>query len=766
MLLKKMFREFFKSKGQFISIILLAFLGVFVYSGLSAMGYGLRACYTDYYEETNFSDYWVYGKGFSEEDVRNVKSISGVSDVQRNITLDTAVSGKESKTITLNILEQNTVNTPKVMEGEPVDLSNSDSIWINQNYAEKNNISTGDSIKLEYGSISLEFTVKGIVLAPEYIYYVASDAIYPDFENLGYAFCSAERLKEEGLSNFVKYNKLTVVSDIEDKDIFEEQISEKLDGGYAVIINRDDFASHNMIAGEFDEARSMSVIFPVIFALIALLTIIITMQRLIKTQRTQIGTLKALGFSNKKIILHYISYGFFTSVIGALLGLVTGPAVMPAMFWSSYKTAYVMPEWKGEFQFSSFAIAVAFIIFCTFSVYFACRKILSENASQELRPEVPPVAKHHVFLNSKWWKKRSFYTQWNLRNLMNSKLKLIIGILGTMSSMGILVSAFLTNDSFAFMKKWMYEDISKYKYQVFFSEDASDEQKQIVIEEINGESMMTGSIVIQKDKNSEKKTSNITVVENGDSDLYSLVDHELNKMSIGDDDFVISEQLADVMGIENGDTVRWHLYSDEEWIESKVTALNRVPMGQGIWLTKNALEKTYIEYNGNIAVTNDDLYDYESDYVSKIYNQDDIHEAWDKGMLALNLMIYMLILSALLLAIVVLYNIGAFSFMESSKEFAQLRVLGFRNKDIRKILVVQNIWLSVFGIIIGIPLGYAILRIVTESAGEDYDFVLSLSPVALVVSAIITLFVGLAVTFMFSKKIKHMNLIEECKGNE
>lgn len=766
MLLKKMFRDFLKNKGQFISIILLAFLGVFVYAGVSAMGYGLKASYTSYYDETNFSDYWIYGKDFSADDVEKLKQADSISDAQRRVTIDMDVNGSDSKTVKVNFLEENKINTPKIMDGADFDIDSNDGIWLDKRFAEKNDYNIGDKIKLRYNGVDTELDIKGLVYGSEYIYFVADDAIYPDFENLGYAFCSVNVLDKAGVSELVPFNQIVLKSDEDNKDEMEKVVSEKLDGGYAIIIDRKDFASHNMIEGEFDEAKSMSTIFPVVFALVALLTILITMKRLIKVQRTQIGTLKALGFSNKKILLHYVSYGFFTSLIGAVLGVVLGPVTLPSMFWPSYKMAYTLPEWKGEFQTSSLIIAVIFVVFCTGAVYLACHKILKESASQALRPEAPSKFKQYKFMNSNWWKKRSFYTQWNVRSFMRSKLKLLIGILGTAGCMGLLVSAFLCNDSFDYMKKWMYDDISKYDYQVFFDKAAGEDQKNSALVEIDGESMMTDSIVIRKDPSSDKKTSKITVVENGESDLYCLVDHKLDTVKLADSDFAISEQLAKVLGVEKGDTVQWHLYTDEVWVDSKITVLNRVPMGQGIWMTKEYLENAGVEYDYNIGMTNKDISSNSNDSITKVYNRDDILEAWDKGLTALNLMIYLLIIAAIVLAIVVLYNIGAFSFMESSKEFAQLRIIGFQNKDIKKILIVQNLWLSGVGIVIGIPLGYALLKAITSSVGEDYDFVLSISPIAVLISAAITAITGLVVTLMFSKKIKKMNFVEECKANE
>lgn len=767
MLRRKMLREIGKSKMQFFSIILLAFLGVFVYAGVSAMGYGLKESYETFFEQADYADYWIYGAMYNEEDVQRISDIDIVKKAERKLVVSTELEGDSSKTIELNVLDENKVSLPILAEGMDFDLDSRDGIWLDKRFADANKYVVGDTVSLVYEDVTMDFVIKGTIYHPEYMYFVEDDAIYPDFEKMGFAYCPEKAVKDTELLNKVFYSTIILTSDSEDKDLLEDKIDKALDGKYAIILKRDEFVNYTMVTGEFDEAKSMCIIFPIVFAVVSLLTIVITMRRMIHKQRTLIGTFKALGFSNGVILRHYLEYGFWTSFIGGLLGIILGPKTLPAMFWPSYQTTYTLPEWKADFQELSLVIAISFVIFCTLSVYIACKGILKENAAQALRPETPKIPKSGFLANTKWWKKRSFYTQWAMRDLSRSKLKTFMGIVGTLGCMALLVCAFLCNDSINNLKEYNYNKIIDYDYEAYINKTLSKEEVQKAVDDIDGETLLQSSIVVKASEDTnDKKTVVVTVLENGASELYHVLDSHWNRMELHEGEIAVSQQLAKTLGIKEGDKIYWHLYTEEEWIESEVAVLNRVPMGQGIWMTKETYEECGYDYVPVIAMTDKDISSYAGEDFTRVYGQDEMIEAWNKGMLAMTLLVALLMFAAVLLAFVVLYNIGLFSFMESQKEFALLRVTGFKTKHVCKILRSQNMWLAFIGVILGIPVGYAMMLGIVQNLGDDYDFALAVKPLSVVISMFITLVVAYLVSTFFSKKIKKLDLVEESKAVE
>ena len=767
MLRQKMIREIGKNKMQFFSIILLAFLGVFVYAGVSAMGYGLKESYESYFAESNYANYWIYGAMYDEEDVEKVADIEEVKEAERKLVVSTELKGNNTKSIELNVLDENKVSLPVLAEGEEFDLASKDGVWLDKRFADANKYKVGDSLSLIYENVTMDFVIKGTIYNPEYMYFVEDDAIYPDFEKMGFAYCPENAVKESELLNKAFYSVIIMTSDCEDKDFIEDKIDEALDGKYAIILQRDEFVNCTMVTGEFDSAKAMCIIFPIVFAVVSLLTIVITMRRMIRKQRTLIGTFKALGFKNGVILKHYLEYGFWTSFIGGALGVFCGPNTLPAMFWPSYQTTYTLPEWKADFQPLSVVIAIAFVVFCTLSVYVACKGILTENAAQALRPETPKLPKASRLANTRWWKKRSFYTQWAIRDLSRSKLKTFMGVVGTLGCMALLVCAFLCNDSINSLKEANYSKIIDYDYEAYINKTIAKEDVQKAVEEVDGETLLQNSIVIKASEDTnDKKTVVVTVLENGASDLYHVLDTEWNTMELKDGQVAVSQQLANTLGVAVGDKVYWHLYTEDEWIESEVAVLNRVPMGQGIWMTKKTYEECGYEYIPMIAMTDKDISAYAGNAFTRVYGLDEMIKAWDSGMLAMTLLVILLIIAAIILVFIVLYNIGLFSFMESQKEFALLRVTGFKTKHVCKILRTQNMWLALVGVIIGIPVGYAMMVGIVQNLGDDYDFALTVQPISVVISMTITLVVAYLVSIFFSKKIKKLDLVQESKAVE
>ena len=249
------------------------------------------------------------------------------------------------------------------------------------------------------------------------------------------------------------------------------------------------------------------------------------------------------------------------------------------------------------------------------------------------------------------------------------------------------------------------------------------------------------------------------------TDLVTPTDYDWNRIKIEDDEVSVSQKMADMLGIGIGDTVKWHIMGSDKWIKTKIDKIHSDPTSQGFIMSADKLEDLDLNYTPTSVVT--------EEHVTKNYTAikttnslKDMTSSWDELTEAMWLLIYILIFFASLLAVVVLYNLGLLSFTEIEREIATLKVLGFKTNALRKLLLTQNLWFTTIGYLLGIPVGYYILKVMWESSGDSFYILPSISLMNLVITAAITFSLSILVNLMFSRKIKKLDMVESLKSAE
>ena len=179
---------------------------------------------------------------------------------------------------------------------------------------------------------------------------------------------------------------MLVKYDSSDKE-FKEKLDDSVD--YLSFTKKEDHLSVSKFANEMTQHKMIGDVFPIVFILVTFLTLLTTMTRIVTNQRTQIGILKAVGFKNSTIILHYLAYAFFPVLFGSVLGLITGPMIIPQMFYPTMSTMYSMPAWHPGFDMSFVYIAILLVVLSVLVTYWACRRISKENPANTMRPKAP-----------------------------------------------------------------------------------------------------------------------------------------------------------------------------------------------------------------------------------------------------------------------------------------------------------------------------------------------------------------------------------------
>jgi putative ABC transport system permease protein len=226
--------------------------------------------------------------------------------------------------------------------------------------------------------------------------------------------------------------------------------------------------------------------------------------------------------------------------------------------------------------------------------------------------------------------------------------------------------------------------------------------------------------------------------------------------------------MAEVLGLEIGDKVRWHVVGDPKWIDSEISETYTIPFGQGLIMSPKTFDKEGgddYNYSTNVILTKKNV---NKNYtgVSSITTREDIQKGWNTMTDALDMMVSVLTTFAVVLAVVVLYNLGLLSFTEIQRELATLKVLGFNSKSLRRLLLTQNLWFSTIGFILAIPGAYVLMGIMMGSTGDDYFFPINIYLWNFVLSFLITFGLSVLVNLAFARKIKRVNMVESLKSNE
>ena len=734
----------------------MAFLGVFVFTGISSEYTGLEANIDHYYDETNMADGWIYSPYLNDLFLYQVDVLGATTQMERQLVVDSAADFENEPEITLHFVENNTISKFYLLEGKPLDINDSDGVWLDKSFAEANGLNVGDRISFESNGYIIDKEIKGLGYSPEYVYHSSPDSIIPDYSKIGFAYMSYKAFPEDT----VPYNVLNVKFD-GSPDTYSKLLDYRLNGYYSTYVKQSDHPSVYQFSEEITKHKMMANIFPIVFIIVAMLILLTTMTRVIAHQRTQIGTLKANGFKNITLTIHYISYGFWLVLSGSILGLILGPMILPKIFYPTMIKSYKLPFWDTSGNMTFIYLIVVMAIFSLGVSYHAISSISNEKPSDAIKPKVPKASTSGVIERLNIWKKLSFNFRWNYRDAKRNKLRSIMTIIGVMGCSALLIGAFGLYDGLNDVKEWEYGQINHYESKLIIDNGASTSQVDAAASAVNGDKVMDASIELES--NETKKLGTLQVLN--DTDLITPTDNDKNRIEIGNDEVSISQKMADTLNVGIGDTVKWHVMGSDKWVKTKIDKIHACPISQGLIMSPDKLNELGLNYTPTNIIT--------SEHVNKTYDGikttttlDHIEKDWNEISQTLWLYIYILSFFACVLAVIVLYNLGLMSFTEIEREIATLKVLGFKSRFLRKLLLTQNLIFTGIGFVLGVPLGIYILFLIWNSSGTSFYVILSLTITNILLSAVITFSLSILVNLMFSNKIKKLDMVESLKASE
>lgn len=600
-----------------------------------------------------------------------------------------------------------------------------------------------------------------------------------------------EKKLEDGEEEYEKQRKEADEKFAEAKDEIDES-EKKLDDVAEpewYVFTRDDNVGYSTFSQNADRLDAVASVFPVFFLLVAVLVCVTTMTRLIEEKRTEIGTFKALGYSNASIIAKFVFYSLIAGVSGGLIGTVIGVLTMPFIIYNAYKIMYYIGDITLVLNVPSIILGLGAAILCTTAVsIIVCRKTLVHKPASIMRPKAPKAGKR-IFLEhiTPLWSHMNFTSKLTARNLLRYKSRLCMTVIGVAGCCALIVAAFGLLNSFDPLTNDQFDSIFKYDAVIVPKNGGTAQELEYLNNMVDTHDNITDHMLVLSedvtmDTGSKHKDDGTTlvVVENP-SQLDSIISlHDRitkEKLSLSDSGVMINEKLAKELSLNVGDKIT--LNSDSGTAEVTVDGIYEQYINNYIYMTPALYKSLYgkdVKYNMLDAVMSDKSEKAEQSFSSHCladsriaavtYIASSINDF--KNMLnSLNMVVMVMIICAAALAFVVLYNLTNINIAERVREIATFKVLGFYNKETSAFIFIENIVLTLLGIFAGMFLGIFLTEFIVSTVEvNNVMFGRDVYITSYLYAGGLTMLFSLLVLFVMSFKIKAVNMVESLKSVE
>lgn len=801
-MVKDTIREIRKSLGRFISLFAICFIGVAFFAGITASSKDMKHSSDSYYDEYNLCDIELMSdKGFSEDNIKSIRDTKGINGVFASHRMDavTSFDGIQSTMRIMTVPDGNYdtdcsdyINRLRIKEGRLPEAE--DECVIRYSQTASTQFQIGDVITLSSGTDydiglqlkSAEYKVVGIVYSPYYVSYdIGSSDVGSGRVNYVmyiYDSCFRYNIYTDVFATVDGAKELDCYTD-EYKDIVKNVTDSLNDDWY--ILDRDSIYSFKDYESSADRMENIALIFPLFFIIVAGLCCLTTMTRMVDEQRQTIGTYKALGYSKTSIAMKYIMYSITASLTGGILGCIFGLKVFPYIIYNCWNIIYYLPDiqYASHYLLSVTAVAcmTGAIVIATI---WACINELAEVPSALLRPKPPKNGKKILLENIGFiWKRLNFSAKVTTRNIFRYKKRFYMTVAGVAGGCALMYAGFAIKDSISALIVKQFEQIQKSDITIMYDGDNTAERIADNDKITDSISLYQNTVTVSADNNGEsveKENIYINVVDDSVKfqNYITLRKRNTNKTyQLDDDGICITEKLAKDLNVKTGDYV--YINDDDKIQAFKVSHVVEMYTNNYIYMTTGLYNKVYDSkpsFNCMYAKITD-----KSDDIQNTLGRELLDIKGVEGVLfstsniskfndmisTMNLVTYILIISAAALSFVVLYNLTNVNVSERIREIATIKVLGFYDKEVESYVYRENIIITFIGAFVGLFLGMALHNYIMHTIEMDnVMFGNAVTPSTFILSYVITVLFSFVVNFAMNNKLKKIPMVESLKAVE
>lgn len=808
-LMKDSLKEIKNTHKRFLSILLMAFLGVGFFAGIQATSPDMINTVDKYYKDQQVYDIQIMSTvGLKDSDIQEVSKINGVEKAIGTYETDGKIEIGE-KEIVAKVLCLEDMNTPKLLEGRlPQSI---DECVVEENFLTFNNKKIGDTIELNiaksknYNGEEIDYLkqnklkIVGTVQSPVYISKDRGNSKLGAGKVNYYMYIDKENINAKDI-----YTNLYVkVKDADkyttSKDQYKETVQNvkneidqikgsKIKKPTWYILDRESNSGYVSFIQDSESIENIGKVFPAVFFIVATLISLTSMTRMVEEERTQIGTLKALGYNKIQIASKYIIYASLACIIGGFLGMCIGFVILPTIIWKMYMMMYQMTDVVLEFNWLYGGIGLCLILVCIVgATIYSIQKELQETPATLMRPKAPKMGKRVLLEKIPFiWKRLSFSRKVTVRNIFRYKKRVLMTIIGIMGCTSLILAGFGLKDSISAIMPSQYGRVFNYDMQINLKDGLTDDQIKNYMEKLAkrddvvkvAETYLTSTTV--ENGSLDEDAQIIVPKENeGLKDLITIYDKKTKQpINLNNDEICLTDKAAQLLNVSVGDTVKLK-DSDGNVVEAKIGNIVGNYINHYVYMSKELYQKIYkTDYKTNVILLKDNNLSVEQvenlskefmeeNEVSSVSAMSTLTEMINNMLKSLNFVVIVLIVTAGMLAFVVLYNLSNINISERIRELATIKVLGFYDKEVYNYISRETVILTIIGILLGLVGGYFLnYFIITTCEINMLRFVKVIHPISYIYSACITVGFTLIVNVVTYFALKKIDMIESLKSVE
>lgn len=786
-LIKKTSREIKHSKGQFIALLTIVSIAVAFMVCMGTVFKNLNDSKESYYRDYNICDYQANVFNFPKDKLyelklndQNIKEVEGKIIGETQIEIDT-------KNITLRVVsylgqkKENIINEIYMVEGNYFTKNGERECIVEEQFYKAHNLSIGDSLKISVNGTEYSLKIIGVGKTPEYVYPIKNEEqLIVDNDKFGIIFCE-ETLMNEMFNMNGNINQIIMKFKNEANN---EELKVKIDEylkEYGIIesVLLKDLLSNSMLESEFTELESLGLSFPIAVLIIAMAIMYIIISRIIKNQRNQIGIMKAIGFKNSKILLSYLYYCISVAIIGSIIGVLLG-CVFAKYLVDIENAFFNLPLVAISPDISTVFIAfISTIGLCILAGIISTKNIFKILPSEAMRVKNDIVGKKIMLEKCKGlWSRFSFVTKMVFRNISRNKVRVILTCLGMIFATSLVLVGFGMSDSINYLISQQDTQVIKYDLKVDMTSNVESSFLD-TIKNIKGvknvEGLFEGPVVVSKDD--QEKGVILRILEKN-QELSPIINKKNEKIDVPSDGIVIPKTLAEDLDLVENDKIYIDIYYPvTKKIECKVGKIVEQYIGFNIFCDEEYIsELLNADVGFNSIVIKLDSQDNSNSIISQIKTIDkvklvetkeDIINSYKKITDTMNVMIMFCFVMALILALAVIYNITSINMAERISDITTLKLIGFKDRILSKIIIRENMIITIFGIVIGLPLGYLFTNYMMSMVNmESFSLPTYVNIISYIFTAIIVFVFTYLINLFFNRKISKIEVSQQLKVRE
>ena len=864
---KDIIREISKTKSKFVSIMIIMFLGVFVFIGLKETTPAMVNTYNKTLEQHNIYDLRVTNNfGINNGDIEEIRKLDNIDKLEtynkKNYKLENSTNSIDIETLSKELA------TPKLIKGKLPTNNNEIAVVdsLEKIYKIGDTVNLVDDKSEEKKLRSYSYKVVGYVHGADHTEVSSNNPTnnsyfgYINRENFQFDNVTGVNIKLKGIS--YKYSDKKYIEEVNksrdqlidilkerklvDEKNYKSNTSQKIkesekrlasiekelasnlerlellknvdiqryaeqssklneakkqlqDNKKKLEVSKRAFEETNYprfnvenirglvhYAQFIDSAGSLSFlanVFSIFLFSVSVLVSLTTLTRMVDENRTSIGTLKALGYSNKEIFKKYYIYGGVSTVIGTILGIIAGYLVIVPIIYNSYSRFFTLKEPYIVYNLHIIALAFLISILCILlAVFIPLRKNLKERSAYLLRPKAPSSGSRIFLENVSFiWKRLSFLRKVTFRNIFRYKVRMFMTIFGVMGCLTLMFIGFAIRFGVIDISNEQFKIINKIDVLATYNPYAEKEDIDKISKEIGSNSNVENFTKVNVQKATVEKNNEVldtaqlvTLDRNNYKDYITLMDNRSN-IELPKDSIVINEKLAYLYNLSVGDNFK--VIINEKEYTLKIGAINKNYFGNILYMDREyfskVFDKTYSDNSFIIKMNNSDEVEkmasklQDNPYVANVSDNSKIQENLDNFISGLDIIVVVMVLCSLALALVVLYNLINVNVSERQRELSTIKVLGFYPREVTIYVFREIFYLSIIGIVIGNYIAYRLyLKIILELASRTMMFSSRVPIAVYALSTGVTLVIIIFVMAIMHRRLKKVNMVESLKAIE